>query len=96
MKNLKTMKKDNLKLVTVDETKCVKCCACVKICPMGVIGISGSGFPEPESFAYRLCINCGYCVDVCAYGALIHSVRKRSLVVLKRERSKSNGGKKYD
>lgn len=45
---------------------------------MGVIGISSDGFPEPKSWAYRLCINCGYCVDICVYDALTHRVRKRS------------------
>ncbi len=45
---------------------------------MGVIGISADGFPEPKSYAYRLCINCGYCVDICVYNALTHRVRKRS------------------
>lgn len=45
---------------------------------MKVIGIGGEGYPEPESYAYRLCINCGYCVDVCVFDALKHKVRKRS------------------
>lgn len=45
---------------------------------MGVIGIAPDGFPEPKSFAYRLCINCGYCVDICVFDALRHRVRKRS------------------
>ena len=41
---------------------------------MKVIGISASGFPEPKSYAYRLCINCGYCV---VFDALHHKVRKQ-------------------
>jgi ferredoxin len=45
---------------------------------MGVIGISASGFPEPKSCAYRLCINCGYCVDICVFDAFSHRIRKRS------------------
>ncbi|MFV0518537.1 MAG: 4Fe-4S dicluster domain-containing protein [Aminipila sp.] len=67
-----------MKLISPDVTKCVKCHVCVEVCPMGVIGVSTNGFPEPKSCAYRLCINCGYCVDVCVLGALNHRVRKRS------------------
>ena len=44
---------------------------------MKVIGISASGFPEPKSYAYHLCINCGYCVDICVFDALHHKVRKQ-------------------
>ena len=69
---------NDLKLISTDTTKCVKCNACAEVCPMGVIGISADGFPESKSSSYRLCINCGYCVDVCLFDALNHRIRKRS------------------
>lgn len=67
-----------MELISADQTKCVKCKACVEICPMRVITIGEDGYPKAVSNAFKTCINCGYCVDVCAYGALKHSVRKRS------------------
>lgn len=76
-KNCKKME-HNLKLFSLDTTKCTRCGACAAVCPMGVIGISADGFPEPMSRAYRLCINCGYCVDICVPDALNHKIRKHS------------------
>jgi len=69
---------DQMKLITIDVFKCVKCRACAQVCPMGIIEISAEGYPAPDDDAYRLCINCGYCVDVCAHYALSHKVRART------------------
>ncbi|WP_283675106.1 4Fe-4S dicluster domain-containing protein [Butyricicoccus sp. Marseille-Q5471] len=68
-----------MELISSDKTKCVKCNACVDICPMRVITTDEAGYPKAVSNAFKTCINCGYCVDVCAFGALTHRVRKRSL-----------------
>ena len=67
-----------VELISPDKEKCVKCNACVDICPMRVIGVDEEGYPHAVGKAFLTCINCGYCVDVCAPGALTHKVRKRS------------------
>lgn len=68
-----------VELISADKEKCVKCNACVSICPMRVIEIGAEGYPQAIGKAFLTCINCGYCVDVCAPGALRHKVRKRSV-----------------
>ncbi len=65
-----------MELIFSDVTKCIKCNACVEICPMRVIEYREDGFPGSARDAYKLCINCGYCVDVCTFGALKHRVRR--------------------
>lgn len=67
-----------VELISPDKEKCIKCKACVEICPMRVIIIGGDGYPHAVENAFKTCINCGYCVDVCAFGALTHRVRRRS------------------
>lgn len=67
-----------VELISPDKEKCVKCNACVDICPMRVIEVDEEGYPRGITTAFLTCINCGYCVDVCAFGALRHKVRKRS------------------
>lgn len=67
-----------MKLLSPNRETCVKCGACVEICPMRVIERDGEGYPRPIHDAFKICINCGYCVDVCVPGALSHRVRKRS------------------
>ncbi|MFR3787651.1 4Fe-4S binding protein [Agathobaculum desmolans] len=66
-------------LISPDKEKCVRCDACVDICPMHVIHVDEDGYPQAVGKAFLTCINCGYCVDVCAPGALRHRVRKRSV-----------------
>ena len=68
-----------VELISPDKEKCVKCYACVDICPMRVISIDEEGYPQAVGKAFLTCLNCGYCVDVCAPGALRHKVRKRSV-----------------
>lgn len=68
-----------MELISPDKEICVKCNACVDICPMRVIVIGEDGYPRAVSNAFKTCINCGYCVDVCSLGALSHRVRRRSM-----------------
>ena len=68
-----------VELISPDKQQCVKCSACIDICPMRVIELDEEGYPRAVGKAFLTCINCGYCVDVCAPGALLHRVRKRSI-----------------
>lgn len=68
-----------VELISPDKQRCVKCDACIDICPMRVIERDEEGYPHAVGKAFLTCINCGYCVDVCAPGALHHRVRKRSI-----------------
>lgn len=46
----------------VDESKCVSCGACSKLCKMGVDPVQNANHPE--------CIRCGLCKKVCPTGAI--------------------------
>ncbi len=47
-------------------SKCTRCYACKKICPVGAIYLKGK-FPEVNR---KLCINCLCCAEQCPYGAI--------------------------
>lgn len=76
-----------VELVVADKRNCVKCNACIDICPMRVIDIDEEGYPLAVGKAFLTCINCGYCVDICPFGALIHKVRKRSINAVAAQRA---------
>lgn len=46
---------------------CIKCGACVAVCPPGVIELTSAGPCLTEASG---CIRCGHCVAACPYGAL--------------------------
>ncbi len=46
----------------IDETKCVGCTACSKVCP--VSAISGN-VKEPHRISSAICIKCGACIEKC-------------------------------
>ena len=51
-----------------DADKCVKCQACVKICPMSSITMDG---PDGTCVMDKACVRCGQCVKVCPVQARI-------------------------
>ena len=53
-------------MFTVDQS-CIKCGACVDVCPPGVIELTSAG---PCLVEVSGCIRCGHCVAVCPRGAL--------------------------
>lgn len=50
---------------TVDEKKCTKCGACVRLCPSHIINFGDFGFPEMNERLKGRCIECGQCVLFC-------------------------------
>jgi nitroreductase/NAD-dependent dihydropyrimidine dehydrogenase PreA subunit len=58
-------------VITVDESRCTHCRACVDECPARVITLDDpAGFPSAPAGRQALCIGCGHCVAVCPQGAL--------------------------
>ena len=49
-------------MITFDPTKCVGCGSCVRVCPMGYLGMEDR-IPAPRE--RRRCIQCGHCVATC-------------------------------
>ena len=56
-----------MKLITVNEEKCIKCELCIKECPVDVLKMGEKG---PEDIANTTCIACGHCVAVCPNAAI--------------------------
>ncbi|MBF0494025.1 MAG: nitroreductase family protein, partial [Candidatus Omnitrophica bacterium] len=59
-------------MLNIDHAKCVKCGACVDVCPVKVIEKKPGDFPESVVWAPKACITCGHCVCVCPKGAISH------------------------
>lgn len=53
--------------VEVNQETCIRCGACVEVCPMEVFQMTVQG---PQEGSSRLCIACGHCVAVCPVAAL--------------------------
>lgn len=51
----------------IDESKCVGCTACAKVCP--VSAISGA-IKKPHTIDPEICTRCGSCIGVCRFGAI--------------------------
>ncbi|GHO45776.1 FAD-dependent oxidoreductase [Ktedonospora formicarum] len=55
--------------VSLHDTDCVSCGACVQVCPTGSLMMAERTLTR-YSFALDRCIFCGDCVEVCPHGAL--------------------------
>ncbi|WP_052888283.1 FAD-dependent oxidoreductase [Thermogemmatispora carboxidivorans] len=55
--------------VSLHDTDCVSCGACVQVCPTGSLMMAERKLTR-YSFALDRCIFCGDCVEVCPHGAL--------------------------
>ena len=52
---------------SVDKEKCLRCTACVGVCPKGALECEGFEFPKCDS---EKCTLCGTCERVCPVGAI--------------------------
>lgn len=61
--------------LVVEETACIRCGRCVKVCPAQLFGMENNGGREVVKVV-RLedCIRCGHCAAVCPVGAVRHSL----------------------
>lgn len=56
-----------MNLITVDESKCIRCGLCVADCPSCILTMGENG---PECNVDRGCMSCGHCVAICPVGAM--------------------------
>jgi len=59
-------------MITINETLCSNCSACVDVCPIGLI-CPADTFPIMPVENEKRCLFCGHCESVCPEGALKHS-----------------------
>lgn len=50
----------------VNKEKCVNCCACIGVCPMGAISIKDGKSDIDQS----KCVGCGQCAGTCPQQAI--------------------------
>lgn len=54
-----------------DETRCVRCGACIADCVCGILSFGEDGFPTVLPGMENRCVRCGHCVAICPAGAAI-------------------------
>jgi ferredoxin len=54
----------------IDESTCIQCDRCIKVCPSEIFVKSESGIPTFQNIEF--CIKCGHCVAVCPTNSVIH------------------------
>lgn len=55
----------------IDKKKCLRCGACVGVCPKMALDLKESGISHDKN----LCIDCGICEKVCPVGAIKVSMK---------------------
>ena len=53
-------------IIDTIKSRCKKCYACVRVCPVNAIRVQDYG----TAISHTRCINCGDCVDACSQGAI--------------------------
>jgi nitroreductase/Pyruvate/2-oxoacid:ferredoxin oxidoreductase delta subunit len=72
--------------ITIDQSLCVKCGICSKVCPVAIISKDDDQFPSIENVKTLLCIQCGHCEAYCPKKALalVYSFETESVPDLKK------------
>lgn len=70
-------------LVSIDSNKCINCYACVRVCPVKAIEVSGdTGY---TSIIPSRCVGCGSCLTICPVGAISYRSSKEKVKSLLKE-----------
>lgn len=56
-----------MKLVEINQDRCIRCSICTKVCPVNILKMEESGI---SAVAPEACIACGHCVAVCPEAAI--------------------------
>ena len=59
-----------MQLIEIIEAKCVKCYACVRICPVQAIKVDVNR--DVPKIVHERCIGCGSCVTICSPEAIAY------------------------
>ncbi len=57
-------------MITIDNSKCLRCSRCVRDCIAGLLVPGSDGIPFMPSENEKLCINCQHCLAICPAGAV--------------------------
>lgn len=69
-----------MKYFNVDRFKCVRCGACIAVCPIKIIKMDAqTRIPVMVNRGDKICIRCGHCITVCPHRAVsIYHMRAES------------------
>lgn len=69
-----------MKYFTVDKFKCIRCGACIAVCPIKILKMDQiSRLPVMINRGDKICIRCGHCITVCPHRAIsIYHMRSES------------------
>ncbi len=69
-----------MKYFNVDRFKCVRCGACIAVCPIKIIKMDAqTRIPAMVNRGDKICIRCGHCITVCPHRAVsIYHMRAES------------------
>lgn len=79
---------ERIRLLIVDEKKCIGCSACTSVCPEGIIHFSEEGGMRNIQFPGSCTLNCELCVLNCPENAITFVLREEGNIEGNREGNK--------